>query len=126
MPLDKPIVTIHKPDAPSCPVQARAVRDAIPRDERGRPLAFKPMRAATVEESRVPFLILLVFVALSVAYLSLLPVDPYARARAFLNFPVVQVSSRNLVDECGVFMWVRWEGPGFGADAPYIPMRYRY
>ncbi len=27
--------------------------------------------------------------------------------------PQVEVSSRNLIDECGVFMWVNWAGPDF-------------
>jgi hypothetical protein len=83
-------------------------------------------RGATREESRIPLLIFLAIVLALAAVRSTIIEDPYDRALAIQAWPEVQVSSRDLVDECGVFMWVRWVGPGFGADQPYIPMRYRY
>jgi len=84
------------------------------------------MHAPPREESRIPFLVFLVIVLLLLAIRSMIVDDPYSRARAIQQWPEVQVSSRNLVDECGVFMWVKWVGPGFGIEEPYIPMRYRY
>lgn len=78
------------------------------------------------EENRVPFLVFLLIVFLFLAVRSMIIDDPYARARAIRTWPEVKVSSRNLVDECGVFMWVKWVGPGFGTEEPYIPMRDRY
>jgi len=81
---------------------------------------------ASHEESRIPLLIFLAVILTSLAIRSMIIEDPYARVRAIQQWPEVQVSSRDLVDECGVFMWVKWVGPGFGAEEPYIPMRYRY
>jgi hypothetical protein len=114
-------------DSLSCPRRAqRGVSSAIEQDERGRAVAFAPARRATVAESRVPLLIFLVVIVLSLAISSMIVEDPYEKLQAIQQWPEVQVSSRDLVDECGVFMWVRWVGPGFGSEAPYIPMRYRY
>ncbi len=81
---------------------------------------------APSEEGRVPLLIFLVIVLTLLAIRSTIVEDPYARALAIQQWPEVQVSSRDLVDECGVFMWVKWVGPGFGTEEPYIPMGYRY
>ncbi len=78
------------------------------------------------EESRIPLLIFFVVIVISLSIRSTITEDPYARLLAIQQWPEVQVSSRDLVDECGVFMWVRWVGPDFGTDEPYIPMRYRY
>ena len=77
-------------------------------------------------ESRIPLLIFLAIIIISLAIRSTITEDPYARLLAIQQWPEVEVSSRDLVDECGVFMWVRWIGPGFGTDDPYIPMKYRY
>ncbi|HSJ52508.1 MAG TPA: hypothetical protein VLC52_02075 [Anaerolineae bacterium] len=111
----------------SCPRKAQeGVSSAIERDQRGRARAFAPARRATVEESRLPLLILLVVIFVSLAVRSMIIDDPYERLQAIQQWPEVQVSSRNLVDECGVFMWVKWVGPGFGSEEPYIPMKYRY
>ena len=82
--------------------------------------------AVAREEKRISLLIFLVLLITSLAIRSMIVDDPYARARAVQQWPEVQVSSRNLVDECGVFMWVKWVGPGFGTEEPYIPMRYRF
>lgn len=108
------------------PTEQEGVRSAIRQDERGRARAFAPARRATVPESRIPLLIFLVVIVLSLAISSMIIQDPYAKLQAIQQWPEVQVSSRDLVDECGVFMWTRWVGPGFGSDAPYIPMKYRY
>jgi len=78
------------------------------------------------EESRVPLLIFLAIILATLAINSLFIEEPYARARAIQQWPVVQVSSRDLVDECGVYMWVRWTGPDFADEGPYIPMKFRY
>lgn len=78
-----------------------------------------------LEEGRAFLLIFLAVVLVLAIVRSMIVEDPVARARAIQHWPVVRVSSRNLVDECGVFMWVRWVGPGFGTEAPYIPMQYR-
>ncbi|HSJ55226.1 MAG TPA: hypothetical protein VLC52_15910 [Anaerolineae bacterium] len=111
----------------SCPRKAQeGVSSAIEKDARGRARTFAPARRATVGESRVPLLMLLVFVFVSLAIRSMIIDDPYERLQAIQQWPEVQVSSRNLVDECGVFMWVKWVGPGFGSEEPYIPMKYRY
>jgi hypothetical protein len=119
--------TGQSPDALSCPRRAQdGVSSAIEQDERGRARAFAPARRATVAESRIPLLILLVVVVATLAISSMIIEDPYAKLLAIQDWPEVQVSSRDLVDECGVFMWVRWVGPGFGTEAPYIPMKYRY
>jgi hypothetical protein len=119
--------TGHSDDPASCPRRAQeGVSSAIEQDERGRATAFAPVRRATVAESRVPLLIFLVVIILTLAVSSMIIEDPYAKLQAIQHWPEVQVSSRDLVDECGVFMWVRWVGPGFGSEAPYIPMRYRY
>jgi hypothetical protein len=83
-------------------------------------------RGASREESRIPLLIFLAVILIPLVVRSMTVEDPYARARAIQNWPEVQVSSRDLVDECGVFMWAKWIGPGFGTEEPYIPMRYRY
>ncbi len=78
-------------------------------------------------ESRIPLLIFLVVIVISLSIRSMIIIeDPYARLQAIQQWSEVQVSSRDLVDECGVFMWVRWVGPGFGTENPYIPMKYRY
>jgi hypothetical protein len=114
-------------DSVSCPRRAQeGVSSAIEQDERGRATAFAPARRATVAESRVPLLIFLLVIILTLAISSMIIEDPYTKLQAIQHWPEVQVSSRDLVDECGVFMWVRWVGPGFGSEAPYIPMRYRY
>ena len=111
----------------SCPRKAQeGVSSAIEKDARGRARVFAPARRATVPENRVPLLIFLMVVLGTLAITSMSIEDPYARLLAISDWPQVQVSSRDLVDECGVFMWVRWVGPGFGAEDPYIPMRYRY
>ena len=89
-------------------------------------MTVSPPRRAPREESRVPLLIFLAIILALLAIRSVMIEDPYARARAIQQWPEVQVSSRDLVDECGVFKWVRWVGPGFGSEAPYIPMKYRY
>ena len=78
------------------------------------------------EENRITLLVFLALLILTLAVRSMIVEDPYARARAIQQWPEVQVSSRNLVDECGVYMWVKWTGPGFSSEDPYIPMRYRY
>lgn len=104
----------------------RGVSSAIEQDARGRAKAFSPARRATVPESRIPLLIFLVVVITSLAVGSMTLEDPYAKLLAIQHWPEVQVNSRDLVDECGVFMWVRWIGPGFGSEEPYIPMKYRY
>lgn len=83
-------------------------------------------RRAPPEESRIPLLIFLGIVFMLLAIRSMMTEEPYTRARAIQQWPEVQVSSRDLVDECGVFMWVKWVGPGFGTEEPYIPMGYRY
>ncbi len=83
-------------------------------------------RATRPKESRVPFLIFLLIVTFFLCLRTMIFDDPFARLRAIQTWPVVEASSRNLVDECGVFMWTKWQGPGFGTDEPYIPMRYRY
>jgi len=114
-------------DSLSCPRRTQdGVSSAIERDERGRARAFSPARRATVEESRLPLLIFLIIVLATLAISSMVVEDPYTRLLAIQQWPEVQVSSRDLVDECGVFMWARWVGPGFGTEEPYIPMRYRY
>ncbi len=44
------------------------------------------------------------------------------------QIPVVTAPARKLVDECGVFMWVRWDtprDPTVDREAPYVPMRER-
>jgi len=87
---------------------------------------MEDLRPRPPEESRLPLLVFLVVVTFFLAVRSMLLDDPFARARAYRTWPEVQVSSRDLVDECGVFMWTRWVGPGFGQDEPYIPMKYRY
>jgi len=111
----------------SCPRRpGDGVSSAIERDERGRARRFAPARRATVEESRIPLLVLLVVVVISLAIRSMIIEDTYTRLKAIQEWPEVKVSSRLLVDECGVFMWVRWVGPGFGTDKPYIPMSERY
>ena len=111
----------------SCPRRVGdSVSSAIERDDYGRARRFAPARRATVEESRIPLLIFLVAVVITLAIRSMIIDDPYSRARAVRQWPEVQVSSRLLVDECGVFMWVKWVGPGFGTDEPYIPMAERY
>jgi hypothetical protein len=102
------------------------VFSAIRQDERGRAQAFKPARAATVQESRLPLLIFLAVVLLTIAVSSMIIEDPYSELLAALEWPEVKVSSRDLVDECGVFMWARWTGPGFGSEEPYIPMAARF
>ncbi len=102
------------------------VSSAIEKDERGRARAFAPARRATAPENRVPLLIFLVVIILSLAINSMIIEDPYEKLLAIQEWPEVQVSSRDLVDECGVFMWVKWVGPGFGTEEPYIPMKYRY
>ncbi len=86
---------------------------------------WTPRRVRRVE-SRIPLLIFLVIIIISLSIRSMVTEDPYARLLAIQQWPEVQVSSRDLVDECGVFMWVRWVGPGFGTEEPYIPMGYRY
>jgi hypothetical protein len=114
-------------DSLSCPRRTQeGVSSAIEHDERGRARRFAPARRATVAENRVPLLIFLVIVFVTLAIRSMIIDEPYARLQAIQQWPEVQVSSRNLVDECGVFMWVRWVGPGFGTEEPYIPMKYRY
>ena len=114
-------------DSLSCPRRRQeGASSAIEQDERGKARAFAPARRATVEENRMPLLILLIVVFVSLAIRSMIVDDPYARLQAIQHWPEVQVSSRNLVDECGVFMWVKWVGPGFGSDEPYIPMKQCY
>jgi hypothetical protein len=83
-------------------------------------------RPTRPEENRIPLLIFLLVFTFLLAVRSMIFEDDYARLRAIQTWPVIQVSSRNLVDECGVFMWTRWAGPGFAAEEPYIPMKYRY
>ncbi len=42
--------------------------------------------------------------------------------------PVVSAPSRKEVDECGVWMWVRWDtppDPTVDKEKPYVPMRER-
>jgi hypothetical protein len=117
----------HSEDSLSCPRRRQeGVSSAIEQDERGKARRFAPARRATVAENRVPLLIFLVVVFLTLAIRSMIVDEPYARLQAIQHWPEVQVSSRNLVDECGVFMWVKWVGPGFGTEEPYIPMKYRY
>lgn len=119
--------TENSQDSLSCSrIRQRGVSSAIKQDERGRAKRFAPARRATVEENRLPLLIFLVVVLITLAIRSTIVEDPYAKLQAIQQWPEVQVSSRNLVDECGVFMWVKWVGPGFGTDEPYIPMKYRY
>ena len=78
-------------------------------------------------ESRIPLVVFLAFVILTVSFCSItISNDPYAKARAIQTWPIVEVSTKNLIDECGVFMWVRWSGPDIEGDGPYIPMQYRY
>jgi len=87
---------------------------------------FVPLKALK-PESRVPLVIFMACVFLSLSILSVTADrDPYAKARAIQNWPVVEVSTKNLIDECGVFMWVRWDGPDIDSEGPYIPMAYRY
>lgn len=111
----------------SCPRRAGdSVSSAIERDDRGRARRFAPARRATVEESRIPLLIFLVVVVITLAVRSMIIETPISRLKAIRQWPEVQVSSRLLIDECGVFMWVKWVGPGFGTEEPYIPMAERY
>jgi len=78
-------------------------------------------------ESRIPLVVFMCVVMLSLAWVSLtIDTDPYAKARAIQSWPIVDVSTKNLIDECGVFMWVRWSGPDIEGDGPYIPMKYIY
>ena len=111
--------------APGCPRRARTALDRQ-RDERGKLKPFVPARRATRQESRIPLLIFLAIVGLMLIVHSMTVEDPYTRLQAISEWPVVDVSSKDLIDECGVFMWVRWTGPGFGPEEPYIPMSERY
>jgi hypothetical protein len=77
-------------------------------------------------ESRIPLLIFMVFIITTLAINSMVLEDPRDRVQAIQRWPVVEVSTQDLIDECGVFMWVKWVGPDFGHEEPFIPMRDRY
>ncbi len=50
------------------------------------------------------------------------------QSRADVPAPIVEASSRKLVDECGVFMWVEWHTPRdpiIDGEVKYVPMRER-
>jgi len=78
-------------------------------------------------ESKIPLLVFsgIILITLFISSITISN-DPYAKARSIQNWPIIDVSSKELIDECGVFMFVRWAGPGFDADNPYIPMAYKY
>ena len=89
----------------------------------GKTCSLRPVKP----ESRVPLFIFMCVVTLSLILSSfVIDDDPYARAKAIQSWPIVEVSTKDLIDECGVFMWVRWSGPDLDTEGPYIPMAYRY
>ncbi len=82
---------------------------------------------ARVKESLMPigmFLVGILLFGLAAGFID----KEYFRRVANPKPPVVEASSRKLVDECGVFMFTDWHtplDPTIDKDAPYVPMRQR-
>ena len=89
-------------------------------------MSYRISRGPRRAENRIPLLIFVIVMIISFAIRSGITETPTDRLEAIQQWPLVEVSTTDLIDECGVFMWARWIGPGFGPEDPYIPMGDRY
>jgi hypothetical protein len=82
---------------------------------------------ATVKETFTPFTIFL-FGVLLFGLTTGFAEKAYNQKFPDAPPPVVSAPARKMVDECGVYMWVRWQvprDPSVDKEGPYIPMKER-